>query len=120
MKTSSIQQQRNILRLLYCFEKNLKRYHEYFDNDYYQMSYIVNRCPFNGDFTIEVTMNIWNNKYYFSNIETTSMLLSKLKSFCAIFSMQKFKVVRQLKRSAIQSLDIEDRIGYGVYQKTIN
>ena len=120
MKTSSLQQQRNILKLLSFFERHLKGYDEYFNNDYYQMSYIVHRCPFSGDYTIEVTMTIWNKKYFFDRIETTYQFLSSLKTFCAIFSMQQVKIVRQLKKPIKHTVNLEERIGYGIYEKTIN
>ena len=120
MKTSSLQQQRNILKLLSCFERHLKDYDEYFNNDYYQMSYIVHRCPFSGDFTVETTMTIWNKKYFFDRIETTYQFLSSLKSFCAIFSIQDVRIVRQFKKPTYHSLNLEERIGYGLYEKTIN
>ena len=84
------------------------------------MSYIVHRCPFSGDYTIEVTMTIWNKKYFFDRIETTYQFLSSLKTFCAIFSMQQVKIVRQLKKPNNHTLNLEERIGYGIYEKTIN
>ncbi len=120
MKTSSLQQQRNILKLLSFFERHLKGYDEYFNNDYYQMSYIVHRCPFSGDYTIEVTMTVWNKKYFFDRIETTYQFLSSLKTFCTIFSMQQVKIVRQLKKPINHTVNLEERIGYGIYEKTIN
>jgi hypothetical protein len=120
MKTSSLQRQRNILRFLTIFETQLKTYDEHFNNDYYQMSYVVHRCLFTGDFTVETTMTIWNKKYFFDRIETTYQFLSSLKSFCAVFSIQEVRIVRQLKKPTYHSLNLEERIGYGLYEKTIN
>ena len=119
MENSSLKQQRNILRLLSCFERHLKDYDEFFNNDNYQMSYIVHRCHFGGDLTIEVTMNIWNKKYFFDNIDSTFQFLSALKTFCTIFSMNQVKVVRQLKKPAM-TMNLEERVGYSVYGKTTN
>ena len=120
VKRPFLQQQRIILKLLSSFERHLKGYDEYFNNDYYQMSYIVHRCHFSGDYTIEVTMTIWNKKYFFDRIETTYQFLSSLKTFCAIFSMQQIKIVRQLKKPINHTVNLEERIGYGIYEKTIN
>lgn len=119
MENTSLKQKRNILRLLSCFERHLKDYDEFFNNDYFQMSYIVHRCYFGGDLNIEVTMNIWNKKYFFESIETTWQVLSSLKSYCSVFSMQQIKVVRQIKKPALD-LNLQERISYGVYQKIIN
>ncbi len=120
MKSSPLQLQRNILRFLTIFETQLKTYDEHFNNDYYQMSYVVHRCLFTGNFTVETTMTIWNKKYFFDRIETTYQFLSSLKSFCAIFSIQDVRIVRQFKKPTYQSLNLEERIGYGLYEKTIN
>ena len=120
MKSSSSQQQRNILRFLAIFETELKIYDKHFNNDYYQMSYVVHRCLFTDDFTVETTMTIWNKQYFFDRIETTYQFLSSLKSFCAVFSIQQVKIVRQLKQPTNYSLKLEERIGYGIYEKTIN
>ena len=120
MKSSSSQQQRNILRFLTIFETELKIYYEHFNNNYYQMSYVVHRCLFTGDFTVETTMTIWNKKYFFDRIETTYHFLSSLKSFCAVFSIQEVRIVRQLKKPTNHILNLEERVGYGIYEKTIN
>ena len=120
MKQELEKRNENLIRLLSCFERHLKGYDEHFNNDYYQMSYIVHRCLFTDDFTVETTMTIWNKKYFFDRIETTYQFLTSLKSFCAIFSMQQVKIVRQLKKPTYQSISIEERIGYGIYEKTIN
>jgi hypothetical protein len=120
VKSSSLQLQRNILRFLTIFETQLKTYDEHFNNDYYQMSYVVHRCLFTGDFTVETTMTIWNKKYFFDRIETTYQFLSSLKSFCAVFSIQDVRIVRQWKKPTNHSLNLEERVGYGIYEKTIN
>jgi hypothetical protein len=120
VKSSPLQLQRNILRFLTIFETQLKTYDEHFNNDYYQMSYIVHRCLFTNDFTVETTMTIWNKKYFFDRIETTYQFLSSLKSFCAVFSIQEVRIVRQLKKPTNHLLNLEERIGYGIYEKTIN
>jgi len=120
VKSSPLQLQRNILRFLTIFETQLKTYDEHFNNDYYQMSYVVHRCLFTGNFTVETTMTIWNKKYFFDRIETTYQFLSSLKSFCAIFSIQDVRIVRQFKKPTYHSLNLEERIGYGLYEKTIN
>jgi hypothetical protein len=120
MKQELAKGNENLIRLLSCFERHLKGYDEHFNNDYYQMNYVVHRCFFSGDFTVEVTMTIWNKKYFFDRIETTYQFLTSLKSFCAIFSMQQVKIIRQLKKPTYQSINIEERIGYGIYEKTIN
>jgi DNA-binding transcriptional regulator WhiA len=65
-------------------------------------------------------MTIWNKKYFFDRIETTYQFLSSLKSFCAVFSIQDVRIVRQLKKPTNHSLNLEERIGYGIYEKTIN
>jgi hypothetical protein len=120
VKSSPLKLQRNILRFLTIFETQLKTYDEHFNNDYYQMSYVVHRCLFTGDFTVETTMTIWNKKYFFDRIETTYQFLSSLKSFCAVFSIQEVRIVRQWKKPTNHSLNLEERIGYGLYEKTIN
>ena len=120
VKSSPLLLQRNILRFLTIFETQLKTYDEHFNNDYYQMSYVVHRCLFTNDFTVETTMTIWNKKYFFDRIETTYQFLSSLKSFCAVFSIQEVKIVRQWKKPTNHSLNLEERIGYGIYEKTIN
>ena len=120
VKSSPLQLQRNILRFLTIFETQLKTYDEHFNNDYYQMSYVVHRCLFTNDFTVETTMTIWNKKYFFDRIETTYQFLSSLKSFCAVFSIQDVRIVRQWKKPTNHSLNLEERIGYGIYEKTIN
>lgn len=114
------EQKRSFTRFLSIFERQIKLYDEYFNNDYYQMNYIIHRCPFTGNFTIETTMTIWNNQYFFNSIETTFDFLSSLKSFCSYFSMQQVRIVRQLKKPTNPTANIEERIGYGIYQKTIN
>jgi DNA-binding transcriptional regulator WhiA len=65
-------------------------------------------------------MTIWNKKYFFDRIETTYQFLSSLKSFCAVFSIQDVRIVRQWKKPTNHSLNLEERIGYGLYEKTIN
>jgi hypothetical protein len=110
VKSSPLQLQRNILRFLTIFETQLKTYDEHFNNDYYQMSYVVHRCLFTGDFTVETTMTIWNKKYFFNKIETTYQFLSSLKSFCAVFSIQDVRIVRQLKKPTNHMLNLEERL----------
>jgi hypothetical protein len=120
MRRSIIRQQKNILRFLTIFETRLKNYDEYFNNDYYQLSYIVHRCFFTDSFTVDVTMTIWNKDFFFDRIETTHQILSSLKSYCTIFSIQQIRIVRQLKKPTTHLLNLEERTTYGVYEKTIN
>jgi hypothetical protein len=120
MRRSIIRQQKNIFRFLTIFETRLKNYDEYFNNDYYQLNYIVHRCFFTDSFTVDVTMAIWNKNYFFDRVETTHQILSSLKSYCAIFSIRQIRIVRQLKKSNKHLLNLEERTTYGVYEKTIN
>ncbi|NBX87362.1 MAG: hypothetical protein EBQ97_02440 [Bacteroidetes bacterium] len=41
-------------------------------------------------------------------------------SFCAVFSIQDVRIVRQWKKPTNHMLNLEERIGYGLYEKTIN
>jgi len=120
VKRTTVQLQKNILRFLTIFETRLKNYDEYFNNDYYQLSYIVHRCCFTDSFTVDVTMTIWNKDFFFDRIETTHQILSSLNSYCAIFSIQQIRIVRQLKKPTKHLLNLEERTTYGVYEKTIN
>ncbi len=120
VKRTTVQLQKNILRFLTIFETRLKNYDEYFNNDYYQLSYIVHRCFFTDSFTVDVTMTIWNKNFFFDRVETTHRILSSLKSYCAIFSIQQIRIVRQLKKPTKHLLNLEERTTYGVYEKTIN
>jgi hypothetical protein len=115
-----VKQRKRMTRLLSIFESQIKVYDEHFNNDYYQMSYIIHICPFTGNITVEATMTIWNRHYFFNNIETTFDFMSSLKSFCSYFSMQQVRIVRQLKKPANPPPNIEERIAYGIYEKTIN
>jgi len=120
VKLTTVQLQKNILRFLTIFETRLKNYDEYFNNDYYQLSYIVHRCFFTDSFTVDVTMTIWNKDFFFDRIETTHQILSSLKLYCAIFSIQQIRIVRQLKKPTNHILNLEERTTYGIYEKTIN
>ena len=115
------------VRLLSLFERELKRYHKVFDNDYYSLNYILSREQFTNDVEIRVTMNVIKKPLWLILIDEPYNLKNLLEQYSRYFSVKDVTIVRPFllsharkSQNEIVLPKIEERISFEFFRNNLS
>ena len=127
MKPLKRKNQESYVRLLSLFERELKRYHKVFDNDYYSLNYILSREQFTNDVEIRVTMNIIKKPLWLILIDEPYNLKNLLEQYSRYFSVKDVTIVRPFllsharkSQNEIVLPKIEERISFEFFRDNLS
>lgn len=110
------------IRLLRLFETHLREYHKVFDNDYYKISYIIQRERCTDDAEVKITLTILEKTIWMNLSNESDNLKQMLESYSMYFSVSDITIVRPylLKQGANeknphQIPPIEERVSFNLY-----
>ena len=115
------------VRLLSLFERELKRYHKVFDNEYYLLHYVLSREQFTNDVEIRVTMNIIKKPLWLILIDEPYNLKNLLEQYSRYFSVKDVTIVRPFllshtrkSQNEIVLPKIEERISFEFFRNNLS
>jgi hypothetical protein len=111
------------IKLLLLFERQLKKYNSIFDNDFYQLNYVISRKRFPGDIEIKIIFSIVRHKIFRSQLNESESLKQLLESYCSYFSITDILIVKpfNIKKNkpisnGFNSTPIEERLSIEIYR----
>ena len=127
MKPLKRKNQESYVRLLSLFERELKRYHKVFDNEYYSLHYVLRRKQYTNDIEIRVTMNIIKKPLWLILIEEPYNLKNLLEQYSRYFSVKDVTIVRPFllsharkSQNEIVLPKIEERISFEFFRNNLS
>jgi hypothetical protein len=126
MKPSKRKSLEGYIRLFSLFEKHLKEYHKVFDNDFYKITYIVQRERYSNDARIKVILTILRQPLWVLLISESQNLKSLLENYSRYFSVTDITIVRPfnlkpskklIKKPLFQPQTIEERVSFELFIK---
>jgi len=112
------------IRLLNLFERELKKYHTIFDNDSYQINYVLSRKKYTNDCEIKVVFSIQRTSIFRKLIKESQNLKRLLETYCRYFSVSDILIVRpytqkrgKLNGNEIITNPIEERLSFEMYRE---
>ena len=127
MKPLKRKNQESYVRLLSLFERELKRYHKVFDNEYYSLHYVLRRKQYTNDIEIRVTMNIIKKPLWLILIEEPYNLKNLLEQYSRYFSVKDVTIVRPFllsharkSQNEIVLPKIEERISFEFFRDNLS
>jgi hypothetical protein len=112
------------IRLLNLFERELKKYHTIFDNDSYQINYVLSRKKYTNDCEIKVVFSIQRTSIFRKLIKESQNLKRLLETYCRYFSVSDILIVRpytqkrgKLNGDEIITTPIEERLSFEMYKE---
>lgn len=119
--------QESYVRLLSLFERELKRYHKVFDNEYYSLHYVLSREQFTNDVEIRVTMNVIKKPLWLILIDEPYNLKNLLEQYSRYFSVKDVTIVRPFllsharkSQNEIVLPKIEERISFEFFRNNLS
>ena len=127
MKPLKRKNQESYVRLLSLFERELKRYHKVFDNEYYSLHYVLRRKQYTNDIEIRVTMNIIKKPLWLILIDEPYNLKNLLEQYSRYFSVKDVTIVRPFllsharkSQNEIVLPKIEERISFEFFRNNLS
>jgi hypothetical protein len=113
------------IRLLNLFELELKKYHSLFDNNNYQIDYVIKRERYSSDVEIRLTLTILKLKMWRNFAKEPFVLKRILGDYCNYISVSDFTIVRNLQlnieknsvKNKISILPLEKRVGFDLFMR---
>jgi hypothetical protein len=114
----------SIFRLLTLYKTEIKKYDKMFDNDDYQLRYVVNKWILNDKVDIKVLLMVQKRSFWNKIVEDPYKVKKTLENYCKYFSLSETSLVRPYsfhckkskENSAIfHKLDIKKRVSFEYY-----
>lgn len=113
------------IRILSFFERELKQYDESYNNDFYQINYIVSREQFSNDADIKIILTILKKPFWNNLFNEPFNLKKTLRNYAAYFSITDVTIVRPLsltirsnkvKQLLVEIPKLEDRVSFEFFR----
>jgi hypothetical protein len=112
------------IRLLNLFERELKKYHTIFENNSYQINYVLSRKKYTNDCEIKVVFSIQRTTIFRKLINESQNLKRLLETYCRYFSVSDILIVRPYRQKRgkstgdeITTIPIEERLTIEMYRE---